>query len=335
MNWITKARISNSQSSLSLGGRMGVRSTRIIALLLLLPAVSFAQTAAPETKSFWVDPFNNPLLPLYIVTALVFITILLVLIVAINMLQILNLLVRKAAEEKAAREGKAYVPTATLWEKFWMQLNASVPIEEEKSIELNHNYDGIRELDNHLPPWWKWLFYGTIIWGFAYLIMYHVTFSLPLSTEEYNNQLAEADAVKKAFLASQPTSVIDENTLVYNADAEIIAKGKKVFVGNNCQSCHRDDGGGNMVGPNLTDDYWIHGGTIKQIFTTIKTGVVEKGMPAWGKLMSPQDVRDVTFFVMSLHGTNPPNPKAPQGNLFKPEAQAPSADTTQTHALIK
>jgi cytochrome c oxidase cbb3-type subunit 3 len=220
-----------------------------------------------------------------------------------------------------------------LWNKFWQSVNASVPLTEEKSIDLGHDYDGIRELDNHLPPWWTGLFYACIIWGIGYMIMYHVTLSLPLSIEEYDNQVTEAEAAKKAFQASQPAAVIDENTLVYDANAEIIAKGKNVFVSNNCQSCHRPDGGGNGIGPNLTDDFWIHGGAIKQIFTTIKTGVPEKGMPAWGKVMSPQDVRDVTFYVMSLKGTNPPNPKAPQGTKYIPEETVPKADTTVTASV--
>jgi cytochrome c oxidase cbb3-type subunit III len=290
---------------------------RIIALMIVLPATVLAQPTATETKSFWMDPFNSPLLPLYGVIFLVFITILLMALVSWQMLQVLNFLVTKAGEEKAVREGRAYEPPLSLWNKFWQRVNASVPVTEEKSIDLGHDYDGISELDNHLPPWWKGLFYGCVIWGAVYMMMYHVTFSLPLSTEEYTNSIAEAEAAKKAFLASQPAAVIDENALTYNADAELIAKGKKVFTGNNCQTCHREDGGGNNIGPNLTDDFWIHGGSIKQIFATIKVGLPEKGMPAWGKVMSPQEVRDVTFFVMSLRGSNPPKAKGAQGKQEK------------------
>jgi cytochrome c oxidase cbb3-type subunit 3 len=304
---------------------------RLVFLLILMPLVSFGQTAAP--KDFWADPFNSPLMPLYAVTFLVFITIILVIVVAIMMLRVLNLMVKKAAEEKAAREGRTYVPELSLWDKFWQDFNASVPLEKEKSIDLGHDYDGIRELDNHLPPWWKGLFWGCIIWGAIYMVMYHVTFSLPLSTEEYDNQVAEAEAAKKALLASQPAAVIDENTLVYDANAEFIEKGKAVFTGNNCQSCHRDDGGGNTIGPNLTDNFWIHGGSIKNVFVTIKNGVVEKGMPAWGKVMSPQDVRNVTFYVMSLRGSNPPNGKAPQGTEYIPEEPKPKPDTLITAGI--
>jgi cytochrome c oxidase cbb3-type subunit 3 len=305
---------------------------RLTALLLFLPLVSMAQ--ATETKTFWDDPFNDPMLPLYAVSVLVLITIILVMVVAVYMLRILNLVVRKTAEERAAREGRAYVPELSLWEKFWQSANASIPLENEKSIELDHDYDGIKELDNHLPPWWKGLLYFTIVWGVIYMILYHVTFSFPLSGEEYDDQVAQAEAAKKAFLASQPAAVIDENSLVYDANAEFIAKGKAVFTGNNCQSCHRDDGGGNGIGPNLTDNFWIHGGSIKEVFATVKNGVVEKGMPAWGKIMGPQDVRNVVFYVMSLRGTNPPNAKAPQGVEYVPEESKSKADTTIT-ATVK
>ena len=304
---------------------------QLIALLIFLPALAFGQ--ATETKSFWSDPFNDPMMPIYVVSVLVFITILLVLITAMYMLRILNLMVRKQAEEKAIREGRAYVPEASWWGKFWDSFNGAAPLSKESDIDLGHDYDGIRELDNHLPPWWKGLLYFTIVWGVIYMIVYHVTFSFPLSGEEYANKVAEAEAARKAFLASQPAAVIDESTLVYDANAEFIAKGKAVFTGNNCQSCHRDDGGGNGIGPNLTDKFWIHGGSIKNVFTTINKGVVEKGMPAWGKVMSPADVRNVTFYVMSLQGTNPPNAKAPQGAEYVPEETAPKPDTTVTANL--
>lgn len=304
---------------------------RSIALILsFLPMLVFGQAA--DTKSFWDDPFTDPMLPLYIVTAMVFITILLVLAVAVYMLRILNLMVKKQAEEKAAREGRVLVTEASWWDKFWDDFNAAVPVTKESDIDLGHDYDGIRELDNHLPPWWKGILYFTIGWGVVYMIVYHVSFSLPSSAEEYDIQVAEADAAKRALQASQPAAVIDLNTLAYDANAEFIAKGKEVYLSNACQSCHGDAGGSrkNGVGPNLTDNFWIHGGSIKDIYTTIDKGVVEKGMPAWGKVMSPADVRNVTFYVMSLAGTNPPDAKDPQGTEYKPEAPMPKADTTVT-----
>ena len=306
----------------------------ILTFLTIAPSVSFAQEATKEV-SFMSDPTNHPMFPLFVIMAFVFVVLILILTVTINIIKVLNLFSRKMAEQKAAKEGRVYVPEPSGAEKFWQRFNNSVPLTEEKTIELEHNYDGIRELDNHLPPWWKWLFYGTIAWSVVYLVVYHVTKSLPLSIQEYENQVTQAEEVKQKLLASQPVAVIDENTLEYTADEAFINNGKKVFITNNCQSCHRVDGGGNVIGPNLTDDYWIHGGDIKKIFTTVKNGVVEKGLPAWGKVMSPSDVRDVVFYVMSLHGTNPPNPKAPQGELEKPAEPKAQTDTTKVVAAVK
>ena len=203
------------------------------------------------------------------------------------------------------------------WQKFWLQINATVPVEKEHDIDTGHDFDGIRELDNHLPPWWKGLFYATIVWGIVYLIVYHVTDALPLSNGEYQAELAKAEEDARILKASQPAEVIDENTLEYVADEAILSHGKTVFTSNNCSSCHRNDGGGNTIGPNLTDEYWLHGGSIQNVFSTINKGVLEKGMPAWGKVMSPKDVRDVAFYIMSLKGSNPPDAKTPQGELQK------------------
>ena len=247
------------------------------------------------------------------------------------MVKVVNMLVTQAAEENARKLGVAYSPKPTWWSKLAQQMNASVPVEQEKNIELDHNYDGIKELDNHLPPWWKWLFYGTIGWAAVYLIVFHVAGSLPSQSQEYQNELSFAEEQAIKYKASQPQEVIDETTLVFSSDEAILFNGKKVYV-TNCVACHKSDGGGNAIGPNLTDEYWLHGGDIKNIFTTVKAGVVEKGMPAWGKSMSPKDVRDVAFYVMSLQGSKPGDAKAPQGELFK---QAPvSTDTLKVQASL-
>jgi cytochrome c oxidase cbb3-type subunit 3 len=232
--------------------------------------------------------------------------------VAILLLRSFNTLVEQTLKEKAKSLGVAYVPEPSVWTKLFEKLNAAVPVEKEKDIDLGHSYDGIRELDNHLPPWWKWLFYATIVWSVVYLVVYHVSSSLPLSIGEYQDEVAAGELQKKTFLASQPQMAIDLDKLEYSVDAEILARGEKVYM-INCVPCHRKDGGGNAIGPNLTDNYWLHGGAVKNVFSTVNDGFVEKGMPAWGKTMSQGDVRDVAFFVLSLQGTNPADPKAPQG----------------------
>jgi len=274
------------------------------------------------------------LLPVYMLTAFVFVVIILVAFVAFYLIRILNLLATQAEKENAQKLGVKYIPVPTLWDKFLDLVNARVPIEKEKEIELEHDYDGIRELDNHLPPWWKWLFYGTIAFAFVYIVIYHFVDSLPLQEQEYQLEVAQAEAQARKFQASQPQASIDENALVYIADAAIIEKGKVVFTNNNCGSCHRIDGGGNAIGPNLTDEYWLHGGDVKQVFQTIKNGVVEKGMPAWGKSISPQNVKDVTFSVMSMLGSNRANAKAPQGELHKPVPSTVESDTTKAQATL-
>lgn len=307
----------------------------IFTLLALLPLVgaSAQDNAAAAPQDFWSDPFNSPYLLLYVVTGLVLITFVLIMVVALYMLRILNVMVQNAAKERAEKLGVPYKPVPTFWSRFVQTVNDSVPLEEEGKIELDHNYDGIKELDNHLPPWWKYLFYTTIGWSAVYLIVYHLSASLPLSAEEYQDAVTEAADQKRKFLASQPQVQIDENTLAYSKDDAIIAKGKEAFV-INCAPCHKDNGGGG-VGPNLTDDYWLHGGDIKNIYATIKNGVPEKGMVSWSGVMSPEQIRNVAFFVMSIHGTNPAGAKAPQGELYKAAAPAEVAvDSLKTQASL-
>jgi cytochrome c oxidase cbb3-type subunit 3 len=312
---------------------------KVITLVLLLLVNGIGAMAAdslPSTKSFWDDPFNHPMLPLYTVSTFVFITVLLAIIVSLYAVRILNIFIRKTEEERALKLGVPIIKQPTWWDKLWQSANNMVPLEEEKNIELDHNFDGIKELDNHLPPWWTMLFYGCIIWSVFYLFVYHVFNSLPLSEGEYKNELAAAEESAQKFRASQPMELIDENTLVYDKDETMIGKGQIIFNGN-CVACHKADGGGNTIGPNLTDEYWIHGGNVKEVFKTIRNGVVEKGMPVWGKAMSPQDVKAVTFFVMSLRGTHPKEAKAPQGKLYKEDTNKvalPDSLSTQA-SLIK
>jgi cytochrome c oxidase cbb3-type subunit 3 len=294
------------------------------AVALMIADTSRAQ-GVDASASFWSDPFNHPMLPFYVAMTFLVITVLLVLLTMSYLVKVIKVLLRQNEMEKAERTGVKYVASPSMFEKFWQDINASVPVAKEQDIDLGHSYDGIRELDNHLPPWWKGLFYGCIIWGIGYLIVYHITDSFPLSLGEYQAELTTADEKAKALQASKPAEVIDENQLLYTADADLIGKGKIVFTSNNCGSCHRTDAGGNTIGPNLTDPYWIHGGSIKNIYMTINKGFVEKGMPAWGKVMSAADVRNVAFYVMSLQGSNPKDGKAPQGELHKPvEVNAPA-----------
>lgn len=309
-----------------------MRSVVLFILAMSITFSGFTQNTAAVAPGFWDDPINHPMLPFYLVMLFMFIVVVLVGFVAIYLIKILNMMSEQAEREKAQKLGITYAAKESRWKKFLQKVNATVPLEREKEIELDHNYDGIKELDNHLPPWWTWLFIGTIGFAAIYIVVFHFTDVLPLQEQEYQNELTIAEEKAKKFKASQPETVIDEDALSYTPDPAIIESGKQVFMSNNCGSCHRNDGGGNTIGPNLTDGYWLHGGDVKKVFQTIKNGVIEKGMPAWGKTMSPQNVKDVTFFVMSLQGTNPANAKAPQGELVEREPVA--ADSSKTQASL-
>jgi cytochrome c oxidase cbb3-type subunit 3 len=290
-----------------------------LAALSLVAGTAQSQDAAPSPSGF----ADDPLLPMYLLGAGILMMLVLVLVVTAYAIKVLELVPRPYTPQQAA----VSPVKKSFWKRFVQRMNASVPLEQESEIELDHAYDGIRELDNHLPPWWKWLFYGSMVWAVAYFVVFHVTGTLPLSNEEYTRELALAEEQSRKFKELQPQATIDEDGLEYTPDAALIAKGKEVFTTNNCGACHRADGGGNTIGPNLTDEYWLHGDGIKNVFHTIKNGVVEKGMPAWGKSMSAEDVRNVAFFVISLRGSHPPDAKAPQGERSVNDAQPHAAET--------
>ena len=209
---------------------------------------------------------------------------------------------------------------------FWDKMNKLKPIEQEESITLNHEYDGIRELDNRLPPWWLYGFYISIFFAVIYIWRYHVSHTAPLSVEELQIAMAKADEQKAAYLKKSANNV-DENTVKVLTDAADIAGGAKVFT-QNCAACHGKAGEG-VVGPNLTDDYWLHGGSIKDVFKTIKYGWPEKGMRSWKDDLSPVQIAQVSSYIRSIHGSNPPNAKAQQGELYK-EDGAGSANQTDS-----
>ncbi|SHN14148.1 cbb3-type cytochrome c oxidase N-terminal domain-containing protein [Mucilaginibacter sp. OK098] len=192
----------------------------------------------------------------------------------------------------------------------WNKLLSLRPLSEEKEILIAHDYDGIQELDNPIPAWFMWLFYGTIIFAVGYLLNYHVFHTGQLQYQEYKTEMAQADIAKKIYL-SKAANQVDENTVKLVHDPAVITAGQSIFQ-QNCVACHGPNAAGN-VGPNLTDDYWLHGSKINDLFKTVKYGVLTKGMPTWEKVLSPKQISDVVNYIKSIHGSNPPNPKAPQG----------------------
>ncbi|RMG80406.1 MAG: cytochrome oxidase subunit III, partial [Bacteroidetes bacterium] len=214
-------------------------------------------------------------------------------------------------------------------------LTDAVPVEREEEILLDHEYDGIRELDNNLPPWWKYLFYLTIVFSVIYLMYYHVLGYGDLMIEEYQKEMAQAEKEKQEMMKLMANS-IDETNVTLLTDEPSIKEGKDIFM-TNCAACHGQKGEG-VVGPNLTDSYWLHGGGIKNVFKTIKYGVPAKGMIAWETQLSPSQIQKVASYVLSLQGTNPPNGKAPEGEIWKEEAPAENqpvvpADSSETKTV--
>lgn len=206
------------------------------------------------------------------------------------------------------------------------KLTRSKTVEQEADVMLDHDYDGIRELDNVLPPWWVYLFYATIIFAFVYLIRFHVMGDYTQAQEfDKEVELANIEIAKNAA-ASPDDMNIDKVTLL--TDAESVAKGKEIFT-NTCAACHKPDGGG-LVGPNLTDEFWINGGGIKNVFKVISEGSPNNpSMVAWKNTLKPTDIQKISSYVLSLQGSKPAGGKAAEGEKWVEDA-APKADAAVT-----
>ncbi len=199
--------------------------------------------------------------------------------------------------------------------KIRQMLTKSTPIEREQEILFDHEYDGIKELDSKIPPWFTWLFYITIFFGIYYMLHYHVFNTGQLMAEEYTEEMNIAAAEKEALMESG--AFVNEETVTLLTEEPALLSGKAIYDAN-CVACHANDGGG-IVGPNLTDEYWIHGGGIKNVFKIIKYGVVEKGMISWQTQLNPNQMQEVASYVLSMQGTTPAAPKPPEGEIWMEE----------------
>lgn len=285
---------------------------RILPLVLLLVFIACGNsTFAQETQTS--DPVYGDMNPFlfYGLTAVI-----IILLGIIGLLYRAIMMVLKPKMEKEPVKAKA---------GFLEKLNASVPLEQEKDVMLDHDYDGIRELDNNLPPWWKYGFYVTIVFACIYLWRFHVSESAPLQLAEYKEQLATAE-VEVAAYKEKMGNLVDETNATVLTEAADIASGKSLFTAN-CAACHGQLGEGG-VGPNLTDAYWLHGGSVKDIFKTIKYGWPQKGMKSWEKDFGAKQIQELSSYILTLQGTNPPNAKEKQGELY--EDLPVTSDSTTT-----
>ena len=208
----------------------------------------------------------------------------------------------------------------------WTKLLSLKPIEEEESLIIPHDYDGIHELNNPIPKWFSILFYGTILFAGCYLYYYHVSDG-PLQDQEYATEMERAEESKRLFLAKAGAK-FDENSI--KLDAALMANGKSVFLAN-CIACHGEHGQG-IIGPNLTDEFWLHGGSIVDVFKTVKYGIPAKGMPSWEKNLSSKNIAEVVNFIESIQGSKPANAKAPQGEKYEVKSVK---DTVKNESFAK
>ena len=184
---------------------------------------------------------------------------------------------------------------------------------DQDHLLLDHEYDGIQEFDNPMPRWWVYIFWATIVFSVLYWVNVPGVGVGEGQIADYDRDMAVAAAVAAKQRATEPAGASSDQLMAMTKDAAVLALGKEAFT-QSCAACHRADAGG-QIGPNLTDDYWLHGAAVEQIHKVVADGVLEKGMPPWGKVLKPAQLDAVVAYVYTLRGTTVPNPKPPQGEL--------------------
>jgi cytochrome c oxidase cbb3-type subunit 3 len=291
--------------------KLVVKKVYLIVALLLVSIGSFAQEAAGvESKVY--DGRDELIIGATVFVGAIFTLILATLLFAVfEMGRVINGYYEKDAV--AARAAEAAKPKPSFWTRINTRLNDAVPLDREEEVLTDHEYDGIHELDNNLPPWWKAMFYATIVFAVFYLAAFHWWGWFQPQSQEYQAEMLEARLEVEAYLATK-ANAIDETNVELDLTEPSLTEGSTLYTAN-CAACHASDLGGG-VGPNLTDAYWIHGGGIKDVFKTVKNGVPQKGMISWKGKLSPQQMQRVASYVLSMQGSTPANPKEPEGDLY-------------------
>jgi len=290
-------------------------------LVFLLFSINAMGQNIPLTETIKVIPNYGGLseTTFYFLVAVILTEITTILFIFLSVRRIYTELLPAKAKAVAAQS-----KLTALWIKLDKKLlTKAIPIEREADYLLDHNYDGIQELDNALPPWWKYGFIITI--GVAIIYFFHfVVGDGKNPTQEYQEEMAYAQAAKEEYDANNKDKIDAANVPL--ADVNGIKMGKEYFMAN-CIACHGANGEGG-AGPNLTDNYWLHKGSLNDIYTTITKGYPDKGMQSWAVKFSPKEISQIASFVTTLKGTNPANPKAPQGDIFVPVGGLDSAKKT-------
>lgn len=275
------------------------------------------------TMEFFIDSGSKPAFieyPMVSIFLLFFLFLLIAVEITVSAVDRVTYQLLSEEEKRSLEAQQEGSFTDSVWYKKMMgMLTKSSPMEAEGALLLDHDYDGIKELDNDLPPWWKYLFIGTVIWGFAYFIHYEMLGG-DNQEMELQKEIAEAKIALEEYKKTAP-DVMDADKVTVMTDAGDLSKGKAIYE-MNCAACHKVDGGG-QIGPNLTDDHWILGGGIKHVFHTISEGGRDgKGMVSWKAILKPTEIQQVASYVLSLQGTNPAEGKAAEGDVWVEEPVA-------------
>lgn len=293
---------------------------KLIPVYVRVPLIFFAVFAAME---YFIDSGDRPaFIKFPMVSLFLFVFLFLLIAIEITISAIDKITYQLLTEEQRAKlEAASSVgfKDSEWYSKLLKKLTKSEPIENEGQLLLDHDYDGIRELDNNLPPWWVYLFYACIVFAVVYLVRFEIM-GADNQEMELKKEMAQAKIEVAEYMKTAP-DLMDEKTVTLLTDAAALAEGKTIFT-TNCAACHRADAGG-QIGPNLTDDHWILGGGIKNVFHTLVNGGRDgKGMISWKGTLKPKEMQKVASYVLSLRGSNPKDPKAPDGEIWVEAAAA-------------
>lgn len=291
---------------------------KLIPAYVRIPLIFFAVFAAME---YFIDSGDRPaFIKFPMVSVFLFVFLFLLIAIEITMSAVDNITYQLLTEEQKAQLNEVNnisFKDSEWFKKLMKSLTKSEPLENEGLLLLDHDYDGIKELDNNLPPWWVYLFYAGILFGVVYMVRYEILGADNQETE-LKKELAQAKIEVAEYMKTAP-DMMDEKTVTLLTEPADLAAGKEIFT-TNCVACHRADAGG-QIGPNLTDDNWILGGGIKNIFHTLVNGGRDgKGMISWKGTLKPKEMQKVASYVLSLRGSNPKDPKAPDGEVWVEEA---------------
>jgi len=310
---------------------------KLIPAYLRITLIFFAVFAAME---YFIDSGDKPAFikfPMVSLFLLVFLFLLIAIEITINAVDTITYhLLTEEQKVKLAETTSISFKESNWYKNLIKMLTKSVPLENEGQLLLDHDYDGIKELDNNLPPWWVYLFYGCIIFAVVYLVRFEIM-GADNQEMELKKEMAQAQIDIAEYKKTAP-DLMDEKTVTLLTAPADLAAGKAIFT-TNCVACHRADAGG-QIGPNLTDDQWILGGGIKNVFHTLVNGGRDgKGMISWKGTLKPKEMQEVASYILSLKGSNPKDPKAPEGEIWidenAPKTDATSVAVTDTTAVKK